>query len=69
MKWLLLLAFALEASAQRFKYQRTTTGTPLYREDAIRQSIRWGPLKLVGKDVRFLIGGEQRADGRRTASR
>jgi transposase InsO family protein len=52
MKWLLLLALAFEASAERFKYMRTTSKTPKYRSNAKREAIMWGPLKLVGKDVR-----------------
>ena len=55
MKWLLLLALALEASAQRFKYMRMTAKTPTYRQEARREAILFGPLKLVGKDVRLPI--------------
>jgi hypothetical protein len=53
MKWLILLALALEASARRFKYMRTSTRTPKYRQEARREAILFGPLTLVGKDVRL----------------
>jgi hypothetical protein len=55
MKWLLLLALALEASAQRFRHMRTATQTPKYHQDARREAILFGPLKLVGLDVRLLV--------------
>jgi hypothetical protein len=69
MKWIFFLALAFEASAAGFKYMRTTTHPPKYRSNARREVIRFGPLKLVGKDVCFTGAGNYQAIANTTQER
>jgi hypothetical protein len=50
MKWAVILALALEATA--FNLVKTTSRTPKWRATAKRTSFLYGPLNLAGKDVR-----------------
>jgi len=50
MKWAVILALALEATA--FNLVKTTSRTPKWRSTAKRISLLYGPLNLAGKDQR-----------------